>query len=184
MLDLSRIRRIVLAREDREALLAHARRKLRGEFLEDETPLPQAFGLIAARVDGDGAASAGVHPLRRNARHDPRLRALVEGTIDELAVPSVTPNARRGWLADPRELFDIHRECERRGTLPIASYHVHRVAWEHDPLRDTPTALDHELARDQGLWVVIVSLVEPERPRMRAFWEGDPAAECELVPGA
>ncbi len=62
----------------------------------------------------------------------------------------------------------------------FGAYHMHRVAWSHDPRRDTCTELDQCLARDSGLWTFILSMVEPERPVLRAFFEGDNDREATV----
>ena len=49
---------------------------------------------------------------------------------------------------------------------------MHRVGWEHDRKRDTPTKLDAVLAKDSGLVMFIISMVEPAYPIIRAFYEG------------
>jgi len=40
------------------------------------------------------------------------------------------------------------------------------------PGRDTPTTLDAVLARESEMLMFIVSMVKPERPIIRAFYEG------------
>lgn len=52
------------------------------------------------------------------------------------------------------------------------------------PLRDTCTAIDTALARGRGLWVVILSLVDPQRPIVRAFFEGDNDREARVAVGS
>jgi hypothetical protein len=183
--DLSRLGELRLEREHYDTIVAHGRRKLEGPYLDEETHERQAFGLLAGRIEGDAARTTHVFPLLRNMRHDPRFRPAMDDTVNELGVPSTTPLPRRGWLADPRELLAAHSRCEEDGALVFASYHMHKVGWEHDPLRDTPTALDAALAEGQGVWTLILSLVDPARPLLRAFYEGMKDREARiLVAGA
>jgi hypothetical protein len=121
--------------------------------------------------------------LARNARYEPEYRPEMDELMASLAVPSETPLERRGWLTDPVELLAAERECEAAGAVIFASYHMHRVAWPDDPLRDTCTAIDTALARGRGLWVLILSLVDPARPILRAYFEGDNAREARVVSG-
>ncbi len=48
----------------------------------------------------------------------------------------------------------------------------HRPPSRDDPLRDTCTELDGKLAEGSGLWMFILWMVDPERPVLRAFFEG------------
>jgi hypothetical protein len=58
---------------------------------------------------------------------------------------------------------------------------MHRVAWPDDPLRDTPTTLDTVLAADSRMLLFIVSMVTPEQPTIRAFYEGNPDREIPII---
>jgi hypothetical protein len=153
-------------------IVAHARRKLAGRHLDGEERAPKAFGLVGGRVVGHRSEVTHVFALRRNARDDPHVKEQVDRLMDEFAVRSETPLDRRGWVTDPRELMAAERECERAGAVMLGGYHMHRVPWEHDPLRDTCTELDTKLAEGSGLWMFILSMVDPERPVLRAFFEG------------
>jgi hypothetical protein len=79
---------------------------------------------------------------------------------------------RRGWVAHPDEIRSAELACDAAGATIFGSYHMHRVAWSHDPIRDTCTELDTRLAEGSGLWMLILSMVDPERPVLRAFFEG------------
>jgi hypothetical protein len=178
---LERVAAIVLTEAQWEAVLAHAYRKLEERYEPGETREQQAFGLLAGRLDDGRLVTTRVVPLRRNLRGDPRHGSAVDAVVHELATPSRTPLGQRGWLADPRELLAAHARCDAEGTLVFASYHMHRIPWSHDPLRDTPTPLDTALSADQGLWMLIVSMVDPARPRVRAFWEGCREREAQVI---
>lgn len=162
------------------ALVDHGRRKLTGQWQRGEEQAPKAYGLVGGRVDDDRVVVTHVIPLRTNLRDRPDLKADVDRLMDEVAIPSETPNARRGWVADPLEVLGAERACEAGGSTLFGAYHMHRVAWPQDPLRDSCTAIDRCLAQDSGLWALILSLVEPDRPRLRAFFEGDNAAEAAI----
>lgn len=155
------------------ALLDHARRKLAGDWLPGEEQAPKAYGLVGGRIAGGRAFVTQVVPLQHNLRDRDDVKGEVDRLMDELAVPSETPLDRRGWVADPREVLAAERRCEAEGSVLFGAYHMHRVAWSHDPRRDTCTALDRALARDSGLWAFILSMVDPGRPVLRAFFEGD-----------
>ena len=96
------------------------------------------------------------------------------------AIPSETPLAERGWVADPAELAAALRSCRELDLRLIGSYHMHRVAWPDDPRRDTPTALDTVLGRNSRLVMFIMAMVDPARPRLRAFADGDAAQEIPI----
>lgn len=179
-----RVREIRLAAGAYDALLAHARRKLRGEHRPGETRERKAFGLLAGRIDGERIETTDVVALARNLRHEDPYRAQIDAMVHALAVPSETPLQRRGWLADPAELLAAQQRCDAAGTLIFGSYHMHRVGWPADPRRETCTALDEALARGCGLWMLVLSMVDPARPVLRAFFEGDNTREARVVIGA
>jgi len=179
-LDLSAATAIYLPAALRAEVVGHAARKLRGEYRDDESPEPQAFGLLAGVPESGALRATVTFPLRRNLRTDPRRGREVDAVVRELATDSRTPISRRGWVAAPEELIAAQDHCDRTDLTVFAAYHMHKVPWEHDPLRDRPTALDTALGEGQGLWMLIVSMVDPERPSLRAFWEGRPEVEVPL----
>lgn len=162
------------------SLVSHAARKLAGHYLEDEAPERKAFGLLAGCWAGEALVVRAVIPLLANLRHDPRHRAAMDETVGRLAIPSETPNDQRGWIADVREVMGAERLCDEHGWMMFGNYHTHRVAWPCDPLRDTCTELDRALAAGTGLWMLIVSVVDLDRPVVRAYFEGDNGAEAAI----
>ncbi len=174
------IRQIAFPASLYASVVEHARRKLAGRWQPDEEQAPKAYGLIGGRIEGATATVTHVVPLRNNLRDRPGFKDEVDRLMNEVAVPSETPFEQRGWVADPREVLDAERRCEEVGSVLFGSYHMHRVPWQDDPRRDTCTALDTALARDSGLWVFIVSMVDPDRPMLRAFFEGDNHREGQI----
>lgn len=162
------------------AVIAHGRRKLGGQWLADEEQAPKAYGLIGGRIAGPRAEVTHVIPLRNNLRDRDDFKDEVDRLMDEKAVPSETPLERRGWVADPREVLAAERTCDSEGSVLVGAYHMHRVRWSHDPRRDTCTVLDRALAQDSGLWAFILSVVDPDQPVLRAFFEGDNDREAGI----
>ena len=154
------------------SLVAHARRKLRAEYLPGEERERKAYGLVGARLYDAAAEVTAVFPLSRNLRDDPLLKPYLDRIMEEVAVRSETPLERRGWVTDPREVMEAERRFEDQGAVLLGGYHMHRVPWAHDPLRDTCTEVDTRLAEGSGLWVFILSMVNPDELRRRAFFEG------------
>jgi len=181
---LASIREIDLPAGHYGTLLGHARRKLRGDHLPGETAEQKAFGLLVGRIDGDRIETTQVVALARNLRHEAAYKEHIDALVHALAVPSQTPLERRGWLADPKELLAAQQVCDRAGTIIFGSYHMHRVGWPEDPRRETCTKLDTELARERGLWMLVLSMVDPQRPVLRAFFEGDNDHEARVLLGA
>ncbi len=177
---LAAITEVVFPASRHRELVGHGRRKLEGVWLPDEEQAPKAYGLVGGRIAGPRVEVTHVIPLRNNLRERFDYKCEVDRLMDEVAVPSETPMDRRGWVADPREVLAAERRCEAEGSLLFGAYHMHRVAWSHDPRRDTCTVLDRCLAQDSGLWAFILSLVEPERPVLRAFFEGDNDREAVI----
>lgn len=153
-------------------IVDHAARKLRREYEAHEEPAPKAYGLVGGRrLSTRHLRITHAFPLVRNLRYEPHLSDEIDRLVQELAVRSETPLDRRGWVADPREVMAAERVCDGSGSLLVGTYHMHRVPWPQDPWRDTPTALDTRLAEGSGMWALILSMVEPARPRLRAFYE-------------
>lgn len=160
--------------------VAHARRKLSGHYLPGEEQAPKAYGLVGGRLFLRAGEVTHLIPLSRNLRDDPRIKPDVDHVLDDWAVPSETPLEGRAWVSDPAEVMKAEREFDEVGSVLFGGYHMHRVPWEQDPLRDTCTDVDRQLARGSGLWVFIVSMVDPEQPRLRAFFEGDNSKEAAV----
>lgn len=181
MKPLEAIREIAFPARAYAQLVGHARRKLREEYLPEEEHERKAYGLLGGRLAGSRADVSHVCPLVTNLRYSPQVKPWIDAQLDEAAVRSETPLDRRGWVADPAEVLRIERTCEADGAELFANYHMHRVPWESDPWRDTCTEIDTRLAEDSGLWVLILSMVDPERPILRAFFEGRNDAEAPVT---
>ncbi|WP_018404634.1 MPN domain-containing protein [Marinobacter gelidimuriae] len=178
---LRQAQRIVLPPQARRSLINHCERKLARQFLASEPSEPKAYGVIAGVVDGDSLIVRQVFPLYANHRYSPQYKAFADATIEQHGVPSETAFSKRGWVADPTELHQIYKQCHHDNMMLFGNYHMHRVSWEQDPLRDSCTRLDTELAKDSGMWTFIVSMVEPSQPRIRAFFEGDNTCEAPVM---
>lgn len=170
-----------MAEEVRLNILDHCYRKLEGVYLQGETKEKKAFGLLGGIVDENSVRVTVGRPLMRNARHQEPFKSIMDRTVENFAVPSVTSLEQRGWFAEPLEMLDHIKFFRQQGWNLVGTYHMHRVPWPHDPLRDTPTVLDKELGANSGLVMLIVSMVSPAQPIFRAFHEGNPQAEL-LMP--
>lgn len=175
--------RISLPETCRQGFLEHCRQALE-EHRKGRTGNGKAFGLVCGTVAGDVLQVASCTRLRENVRSRSPYKEQVDRIMAEYAVPSETPLHQRGWVADPAELFARIRECRGKGQVLLGTYHMHRVGWEHDRERDTPTELDEVLARDSGLLMFIVSMVWPEQPVIRAFYEGIREKEIPIFSGS
>lgn len=181
MVDLDAIVTMTMSEDVRDEIVDHAARKLRGDYLTDEELAPKAYGLLGGCPRSTTELEiTRVFPLVRNLRYEPHLRDEIDRLVQDLAVRSETPLDRRGWVADPLEVMAAERACDHSGSLLVGSYHMHRVPWLHDPVRDTPTLLDTRLAEASGMWAFILSMVDPVRPRLRAFFEGRIEREANL----
>lgn len=173
--------RINLPQDCFDSMLNHCRRKLMGEYLPGEDRNLKAFGLLAGRRERVALTTVSrCFPLLHNARQSETHRDYMDQMMAEHAIPSVTPLTDRGWVAAPGELAEILRRCRELDLLLIGSYHMHRVAWPHDPIRDTPTALDTILGSNSRLVMFIMAMVNPLSPTLRAFEEGDATREIPI----
>ena len=164
--------KIIFPAEEKKALLEHCLRKYRQEYRSDETPERKAYGLIGGTREGEIIRVGGVFPLKKNRRFDKEYIEYMTEMMSEYAVESKTPFEKRGWIATPEEVMKIYTECDRLKIHQFGTYHMHLVAWKHDPIRDTCTEIDTALAENSNSVMFIVSLVNLDRPIIRAFYEG------------
>ena len=181
LLDLATVTQMQMGENLYDDIIEHGRRKVRGEHRDGETPENKAFGLIAGAPVRHCAVVTHVFPIPRNMRATPPFKDDIDELVYEMAVPSDTPMEARGWLIHPSDLLAVQETCDAAGVVLLGSYHTHRVGWETDPVRDGCTALDRELARGTSLWMFVLSLVDPERPILRAYFEGDNDQEARIV---
>jgi len=172
--------RVILPEGNRQAIVTHCLQVL-AAFAKTGAGECRAFGLIAGAVSGHVVTVARCLPLHCNVRSRPPYKEYVDRVMAEHAVPSQTPLSQRGWVAAPDELLERVKEIRRQGHTLLGTYHMHRVGWAHDPLRDTPTRVDTVLARESRLLMFIVSMVEPDRPLIRAFYEGIKEREIPII---
>jgi proteasome lid subunit RPN8/RPN11 len=67
------------------------------------------------------------------------------------------------YSVDPQDLFRIHRECDENGWDFLAIYHSHTASEAY------PSPTDVRLAFWPEAYYILVSLMDSERPAVRAF---------------
>lgn len=172
MTNFERATKIILPKQHWEDILEHCKRKLAGNFLEGESRLQRACGLVAGTQEGDTLKVERTRPVMKNVRDQEPYKTYMDNVMKEHAIPSKTPLSQRGWITDPEELKECYDDCESKGLIVLGTYHTHCVAWEHDPVRDTPTKLDTVLAKNSNLFSFIISVVDITKPIIRAYYEG------------
>lgn len=173
--------KLILSSKNRENLLNHCFRKLDKNYVENESKEQKAYGLVSGIFHKDYVSVESIIPLYKNIRTNMEEKENMDHLMNKFAIPSETPLDKRGWVADPLELMSAMKRCKEEKSELIGTYHMHRVSWEHDKLRDTPTVLDEELAKNTGLIMFIISVVNREYPIIRAFYEGDINQEIPIV---
>jgi hypothetical protein len=153
-------------------IVSHCRRKLNKKFVRGESEEKKAFGLVAGRKESARIVVKRCFPLLKNARYQSPYLEYMNKILAQHAIASETELDKRGWVADPRELMNVIRQCQEEGLIILGAYHMHRVAWQGDATRDTPTELDRILAIDSRMIMFVVSMVDQAKPLMRAFYEG------------
>jgi len=161
-------------------IVSHCRRKLQGEYLCGEGHSPKAFGLIGGTLSGEKLVAQLVIPLLKNARECGEAKVAMDNAMEQHGTPSETPFDQRGWVAEQEELDKALLMLSKSNLRLIGNYHMHRVAWEDDPVRDTPTKLDKVLGSGSRMFMFIVSMVNPEYPLVRAFYEGSKDIEVTV----
>ncbi len=173
--------KIILSETQRQIIVEHCRRKLVGTYLAGETHERKAYGLLAGHNSATTLTVKQCFPLLKNARFQEPYNEYMDRVMEKFAYPSKTPLSERGWIADPAELVKNITECRKGGMEILGSYHMHRIAWEDDPLRDTPTMVDTVLAEESRSFMFIVSMVDPRQPIIRTFFEGKKDREAPVV---
>ncbi len=163
-----------------QVMVEHCRRKLEGRYLEHEAEEPKAFGILGGSIDHQLLTIAHTIPLLKNARRQ-LDKSFMDDTMAAHAVPSETPLKKRGWVADPGEIDSALTILQDRGIRMVGTYHMHRLAWNHDKIRDTPTDIDTILGRQSRMFMFIISMVNPDKPLIRAFFEGIPTQELPII---
>lgn len=154
-------------------MISHCHRKLQGEYLPGEGQSPKAFGLIGGTVNGTSVEAEIIIPLFKNARECDEKRGEMDKAMNLHGTPSVTPFDQRGWIAEQEELDNALQILLEKRLRLVGNYHMHRIAWDHDPHRDTPTKIDTVLGCTSRMFMFIISMVNPEAPVIRAFFEGN-----------
>ncbi len=178
---LTDIDQIVLPSAKWDEITAHCRRKLAGDFLQGESRIKRAYGILAGVQQGHQLHVELVLPVKKNARNDEPLKSYMDAVMTEHAVASTTPLSKRGWITDPAELMECYARCDRENLQILGTYHMHIVPWKGDPIRDTPTLLDTVLAKESNLFSFIISMVDIDKPSMKAFYEGVIDQETSII---
>jgi hypothetical protein len=173
--------RIYLPRKIWDTIVAHCKRKLAGNFLPGESEVKRAYGILAGIQEKAELRVQLVLPVKKNARNQEPLKSYMDNVMTEHAVASTTPLSQRGWITDPEELMECYNQCDKQNLQIYGTYHMHIVPWKGDPVRDTPTMLDTVLAKDSNLFSFIISMVDVEKPSMKAFFEGNINQEVPLI---
>jgi len=181
MTELLNVKSIKFPEKERKTLFEHCMRKYEGKFFEGELQEKKAYGLVAGVIEEESACVKRIYQLTKTARHSDKFDKHMTKLMGEHAVPSKTPFKRRGWVSDPDEMFEIYSSCDKEEMILIGAYHMHIVPWEEDPVRDTPTLIDGVLAKGSNIFQFIISFVEPEKPILRAFYEGVLEEECSIA---
>ena len=170
-----------MPKDQREVFISHCLRKLNQKYLEHESKERKAYGLIGGRVEDNVLCIGAIAPLYKNSREHSDEKRYMDEVLGKHAQASETPLPQRGWVADADETINILGEFGAKGLELIAAYHMHRVPWENDPTRETPTELDTVLAEGSGLFTFIIATINPDMPVIRAFYEGYIDQELPIV---
>ncbi|MBI4233539.1 MAG: M67 family metallopeptidase [Chloroflexi bacterium] len=103
------------------------------------------------------------HALREDPNECCGILAAREGRVARLYPMSNVEHSPYRYSMDPRELYHTYREIEDNGWEVLAIYHSHT----HTPAY--PSATDVRLASWPEAFYLLVSLMDRERPAVRAF---------------
>ncbi len=171
---------IIMPTDIRQMIFDHCQRKLDENYLTGEEQERKAFGILAGKNSAEASTITNFFPLLKNARYQDPYNSFMNKLMHEHATPSETPFHKRGWIADPKEYLSIIKQCRLNKIEILGSYHMHRVGWEHDPLRDKTTKVDQILGSESRSFIFIISMVNPSQPIFRAFYEGEASQEATI----
>lgn len=174
---------ITLLRPAYNTVIEHCRRKLSEDYIDSEARGKKAYGVFAGTESDTDIIVESCFPLLKNVRNQQPYKDFLDQLMEKHAIRSETPLEKRGWVADPDEWAAITDECKGKNQALIGTYHMHRVGWDHDQKRDTPTELDEVMGEKSGMYMFIISMVKPEKPIIRAFFEGDITKETPVILG-
>ena len=181
MASFDQMEQIILPDEHWRAIVEHCQRKLEGRYLDGESKVRRAYGLVAGTQNGHTLKVERILHVKNNIRDKEPYKTYMDKIMAQHAVPSKTPLSGRGWITDPEELKERYDKCDLEKLIVFGTYHMHIVPWEHDPVRDTPTRLDTILAQNSNLFSFIVSMVDVTHPTIRAFYEGLGESEVPIL---
>jgi proteasome lid subunit RPN8/RPN11 len=91
------------------------------------------------------------------------LGGAADEALHQYRISNVDPYPTVRYRMDTREQLWAYRNMRHNGLVPIAVYHSHA---QSDAF---PSPTDIELALDADVAYIIVSLIDPAAPRVRAF---------------
>ncbi|MEW6456248.1 MAG: M67 family metallopeptidase [Acidobacteriota bacterium] len=115
----------------------------------------KAYGLIAGRKE---YIAEEIYPLTTNLR-------LTDTDVNSFfkSYGEFYHERDRGFLIDKKEQARVMEKIARKNQQIVAIYHSHRCLYA------TPTKIDMDLHFDPDVPAIIVSLVEKDKPEVRAF---------------
>ncbi len=115
----------------------------------------KAYGIIAGKEE---STVTDIFPLTTNLRPE---NEKINGIF--LSYGQFYCDKDRGFWIDKREQFEVLKRIEERGLNVIAIYHSHRCRLA------TPSQVDVDLHYDPKALALIVSVVNPGKPEVKAF---------------
>lgn len=132
----------------------------------------KAFGMLIGPEPG---LAREIRPMQRNLR---QISALVNSVFESYG--DFYRNRDRGFCFDPGELAELEESVRRRNWRIVGVYHSHRCR------HPEPSQVDIDFHYSPEALAVIVSVVNPEAPEVKAFRIRDGAfsrARLLVLPG-
>lgn len=164
---------IYIKKDDYNNIMNHCIRKLKGNYLSDETKERQAFGIVVGeKLDDNNYIVTRIVNLKKNFRYDCETSKKMNSYIEKYAIPGGLEVSERAWSIDPIELSTILTTLESPEIF-LGTYHMHSyLSWKGVFPKELPTKLDRELNIGSELVNFIVHITE-EKQGIRAFYESN-----------
>jgi proteasome lid subunit RPN8/RPN11 len=135
--------------------------------LTDQVELGSQGGM----KDQNGYKVEEIYPLQTNLRPD---NEKINGIFQSYG--EFYCDKDRGFWIDKREQFEVLKRIADKGQKVVAIYHSHRCRLA------TPSQVDIDLHYDSNALALIVSVVNPQQPEVKAFEiSNDQFWEAEIV---
>ena len=146
------------------------KRELYGDLITTCTKrLPiQTYGLFSSSKDCYHPEK--VHIFYSNLRNNPEWKQIFESYGE-----FYQKHSDAGFVSSPNELVKIEKKIREIDHILIGVFHVHRYQ------KACPSQVDIDLHYNKDLWCLIISLINLDKPEIKAYWINEKSKKDEII---